>query len=331
MVTMICNVSSRISDWVQATHRPFGPRHVARLICYTVVVAILPGCDRGQTQSHREELKKMWEDFSGENALAHVQTMVDFGPRPPATEAIEKTREYLTRQLELSGWKVTPQSFSDNTPRGKVDFVNLVANFGSDNQHPVFLLCSHYDTKTFDAVTFVGANDGGSSTGLLLELSRVLSLQPELARKITIVFFDGEEAYESFTEKDGLYGSRYFAKNLVANGTAQQYRGGMLFDMVGDQSLTITLPPDSPPEIARDVFAAADALKVRQHFTYFQSGITDDHTPLNAIGIPTIDLIDFDYPPWHTPQDTMDKLSPESLRIVGAVACYYLSKSALLQ
>jgi glutaminyl-peptide cyclotransferase len=331
MVTMICNASSKLSDWVQAKHRFLAPSHLARLICYALVFAVLFGCDQGQTQLHRKELKNLWEDYSGENALAHVQALVDFGPRPPATEAIEKTRVYLTSQLELSGWKVTPQRFPDNTPRGKVDFVNLIANFGSDSQPPVFLLCSHYDTKTFDAVTFVGANDGGSSTGLLLELARVLSSRPELARKITIVFFDGEEAYENFTEKDGLYGSRYFAKKLVETGAAKQYRGGMLFDMVGDQSLTITLPPDSPPEIARDVFAAADALKVRQHFTYFQSGITDDHTPLNAIGIPTIDLIDFDYPPWHTPQDTMDKLSAESLRIVGAVACYYLSKSALVQ
>ena len=99
--------------------------------------------------------------------------------------------------------------------------------------------------------------------------------------------------------------------------------------MMGDRSLTITLPPDSPTELARDIFASAEALKVRKHFTYFDRDIMDDHTPLNEVGIPTIDLIDFDYPPWHTPEDTMDKLSAESLRIVGAVAAYYLSEIAL--
>jgi hypothetical protein len=96
--------------------------------------------------------------------------------------------------------------------------------------------------------------------------------------------------------------------------------------MVGDRSLTITLPPDSPPELARGIFASAETLMVRKHFTYFDRDITDDHTPLNEIGIPTIDLIDFDFPPWHTPEDTMDKLSAESLRITGAVACHYLSE-----
>jgi Zn-dependent M28 family amino/carboxypeptidase len=254
--------------------------------------------------------------------------MVDLGPRPAGSEAIEKTRKYLTSQLEASGWKVERQGFEDETPRGKVQFVNLIATFGKEST-PSFLLCSHYDTKTFDNARFVGANDGGSNTGVLLELSRVLALRPDLARKLQLVFFDGEEAYESFTETDGLFGSRYFAGQLVTLNKAQAFRGGILFDMVGDRSLTITLPPDSPPEIAQGIFTAAEALNVRKHFTYFDNEIMDDHTPLNEIGIPTIDLIDFDYPPWHTPEDTMDKLSAESLRITGAVACYYLSEMAL--
>ncbi len=210
-----------------------------------------------------------------------------------------------------------------------MEFVNLIATFGGKESAPSFLLCSHFDTKTFDNVPFVGANDGGSNTGVLLEMARVLALRPDLARKVQLVFFDGEEAYESFTETDGLFGSRYFAEQLEKQNKARAFRGGILFDMVGDKSLTITLPPDSPAEIARGIFASAEALKLRKHFTYFDNEITDDHTPLNAIGIPTIDLIDFDYPPWHTPGDTMDKLSAESLRITGAVACHYLSETAL--
>jgi len=253
--------------------------------------------------------------------------MVDFGPRPPGTEAIEKTRGYLTKQLEAAGWKVQRQSFSDQTPRGTVQFVNLIATFG-EKAAPSFLVCSHYDTKTFDKARFVGANDGGSSTAVLLEMARALSERTDVARKIELVFFDGEEAYEAFTETDGLYGSRYFARQLVAQNQAKSFRGGLLLDMVGDKSLTITLPPDSPPELARGIFASADALNLRKHFTYFDRDVTDDHTPLNEVGIPVIDLIDFEYPPWHTPEDTIDKLSAESLRITGAVACYFLSEYA---
>ena len=295
-----------------------------------LVAAVLSAaCDRAQTQSSRDSTAKIWEEFSGEKALAHVQAQVDFGPRPPGTEAIEKTRNYLTNQLELSGWKVSRQSFSGATPRGKVAFVNLIATFPGKNNAPSFLVCSHYDTKVFDDVRFVGANDGGSSTGVLLELARVLARRPDLARKTELVFFDGEEAYESFSETDGLYGSRYFAKDLAAQGKTKQFRGGVVLDMVGDRSLTITLPPDSPAEMARDIFAAADALNLRKYFTYFDRDIMDDHTPLNEAGIPTIDLIDFDFAAWHTPGDTMDKVSAESLRIVGTVTCYYLSETAL--
>jgi glutaminyl-peptide cyclotransferase len=299
--------------------------HARRAGWASLVLILLAGCDSARTT--QSDHKKIWEDFSGDKALAHVQAMVDLGPRPPATDAIEKTRTYLTKQLEGAGWKVERQSFSDNTPRGTVQFVNLIATFGSPPA-PSFLVCSHYDTKTFDNARFVGANDGGSSTGVLAELARVLAEKPELARKIELVFFDGEEAYEEFTATDGLFGSRHFAKDLVAQGKAKLFRGGVLFDMVGDKSLTITLPPDSPADLAAGIFASADALKLRQHFTYFDRDITDDHSPLNEIGIPVIDLIDFDYPPWHTPNDTIDKLSPESLRITGAVAAYYLSELA---
>jgi hypothetical protein len=289
-----------------------------------LALAFLFGCERAKTQS---QPRKIWEDFSGDKALAHVQAMVNLGPRPPGTDAIEKARTYLTKQLETAGWKVERQTFSEQTPRGTMQFVNLIATFGS-GAAPSFLVCSHYDTKTFDNARFVGANDGGSSTGVLVELARVLAERPELAKQIELVFFDGEEAYVAFTQTDGLYGSRYFAQQLIAQDKAKSFRGGILFDMVGDKSLTITLPPDSPAELARDVFASADALKVRKHFTYFDRDITDDHTPLNEAGIPVIDLIDFDYPPWHTPDDTIDKLSAESLRITGAVAAYYLAEFA---
>jgi hypothetical protein len=294
------------------------------------IAALLLPISFVHTSPLRAAETKIWEEFSGEKAFAHVQRLVDFGPRPPGSKAIEKSRDYIEDQLRRSGWQVTKQAFSDDTPRGKIQFVNLVAQFSVQGKvaSPSFLLCSHYDTKTFDAIRFVGANDSGSSTGFLLELARVIGQHPNLARKIELVFFDGEEAYEQFSERDGLYGSRYFARQLQ-NGGAKLFRGGLLFDMVGDRSLGITLPADSPADMARDIFAAAEALKLRNHFTYLDRELIDDHTPLNGIGIPTLDVIDFDFPWWHTADDTIDKISAQSLQIVGSVALYYLSEFAL--
>src|SRR5213080_1057073 len=303
--------------------RRFHPSTLASSV--SVFLALTLGAD-----SQSAAQAKVWEEFSGDKAMAHVQRLVDLGPRPPGSDAIEKSRDYIESQLRLSGWQVTRQAFTDDTPHGKVRFVNLIARFpGQGRVAPAFLLCSHYDTKMFDTIRFVGANDGGSSTGLVLELARVLVQQTNLSVKVELVFFDGEEAYENFSETDGLYGSRYFAKQLADAKTGKQFRGGILLDMVGDRSLDITLPADSPAEMARDIFASADALKLRRYFSYFDREMTDDHTPLNRIGIPTIDVIDFDFPWWHTADDTIDKLSAQSLQIVGSVAFYYLSEFGL--
>ena len=292
------------------------------------------GCGKGRTASRQnsDDPGKPWQEFSGEKALGHVQKLVALGPRPPGSPAIEKARAYIAETLTTYGWRIERQAFTDDTPRGKVSFVNLIADFaapksGASTQSK-FLLCSHYDTKTFETIRFVGANDGGSSTGALMEMARVLSLHPELAAKIELVFFDGEEAYESFTDTDGLYGSRYFAKKLLDEKRTGAFRGGILWDMIGDRDLTITLPPDSPTELARGIFDSATALNQRSHFSYFANGITDDHTPLNATGVTTIDLIDFDFEWWHTVGDTMDKISAESLQTVGAVTAYFLSQVA---
>ena len=301
-----------------------------RSVSQILLLLLLLSCGRG---SALESKQKLWEEFSGEKALAHVERLVELGARPPGSEAIEKSRVYIDNHLRSCGWTVERQEFTDETPRGKVHFVNLIARFpGTRNQF--FLLCSHYDTKFFDTIRFVGANDGGSSTGLLLEMARALSRHPSLAQNFEFVFFDGEEAYEKFSQTDGLYGSRYFANQFTADKTAKYkaarpFRGGLLFDMVGDRSLNVTLPLDSPAQMAHDLFAAADALKLREYFSYYDSAVTDDHTPLNAIGVPVIDVIDFDYAWWHTADDTIDKLSAASLQAVGSVAAYYLSQFAL--
>src|SRR5256886_16497580 len=203
----------------------------ARLVPFLLFVILLA----------KTETPKIWEEFSGEKAFGHVQRLVDFGPRPAGSTAIEKSRDYIEDQLRRSGWQVTRQAFSDDTPRGKLQFVNLIAQFSGQGKpaSPLFLLCSHYDTKMFDAIRFVGANDGGSSTGLLLELARVIGQHPNMARKIELVFFDGEEAFEQFSQTDGLYGSRYFARQLQSGG-AEPFRGGALFDIGRERTLGLT-------------------------------------------------------------------------------------------
>ena len=273
-------------------------------------ILLLGACGRSAAPAPQD----LWKSFSGDRAFSHVKQIVELGPRPIGSPALEKTRDYIITNLEKSGWQIERQKFTDATPRGKYEFINLIARFSGNPGKPAktdtqqVIVCSHYDTKIFDTLNFVGASDGGSSTGALIELARVLALNPTLARQIELVFFDGEEAVQAFSETDGLYGSRYYAR----------------WDMIGDKNLTITLPPDSPPRLARGIFEAADALKVRNNFSYFGNPILDDHTPLNQSFIPTIDLIDFDYPPWHTSEDTLDKLSPESLNTVGTVTLYLL-------
>ncbi len=275
---------------------------------------------------------EIWKSFSGERAFADVRRQVEFGPRPSGSAEIEPARAQIVSSLEAAGWAVERQEFTDTTPRGPMKFVNVIARFG--NTKPVLtttqraIVCSHYDTKRFSTIKFVGASDGASSTGALLELARVLALDPALAAKVELVFFDGEEALQQFNETDGLYGSRYYATKLRESARAKQFQFGILWDMIGDRDLTITLSADTPGELTKAVLASAESLGVRDRFSHHDRPIYDDHVPLNMVArIPTIDLIDFDYLPWHTADDTLDKLSPASLQTIGAVTLFHLRKA----
>lgn len=275
---------------------------------------------------------KLWEHFSGEKALAEVRRQVDIGPRPSGTAALEQARRLITESLKQSGWEVERQEF-EHAPVPKqaaLHFTNLIARFPAYGSHPAprdtqrAIIGSHYDTKRMDGVRFTGANDGGSSTGALLELARVLAKAPALAARVELVFFDGEEAVVQFdpaeTGPDGLVGSRHYARALRENGRAPQFRFAIVWDMIGDADLTVTLPRDTPAALSGALFAAAESLDVRHNFGYLRGDITDDHTPLQRIArIPAMDIIDFEYPPWHTSADTMDKLSAASLQIIGRV------------
>lgn len=333
MATTTCSGSSDFSAW-RMSRRFFA-------VCLAFLIAFGGGCKRsapaGEAESGYVQPKgpppaEIWKEFSGAKALTHAKAQCDIGPRPAGSAELEKARILIAEELKRNGWSVERQTFTDTTPRGPVTFVNLIARFGGSKKTQQWIVASHYDTKIFDTIHFVGASDGASSTGALVELARVLSLDPALAQRVELVFFDGEEAVVQYQMvngalTDGLYGSRYYAKYLVSSGRAKQLRGGVLWDMIGHGKQNITLPPDSPAALMQEIFAAADALQLRGIFSISERSILDDHAPLNDAGIPVIDLIGFDYPYWHTADDTFDKLDPQSLQNVGAVTLKWLKNA----
>jgi Zn-dependent M28 family amino/carboxypeptidase len=180
----------------------------------------------------------------------------------------------------------------------------------------IILVGGHYDTKWFADIRFVGANDGGSSTGLLLELARALAARP---RGFTywVVFFDGEEARVTWTERDSLYGSRRLAERMARSGRLP--RAVLVADMIGDRDLAIRREAHSAPWLTDLVWQAAARLGHGAHFRPETLVVEDDHVPFLRRGVPAALLIDFDYPPWHTAEDTLDKISARSLQVVGEV------------
>jgi glutaminyl-peptide cyclotransferase len=271
----------------------------------------------------------LWKEFDGRRAYAEVERQVACGPRPSGSQALAKARGHLTSTLQSHGWQVQPQVFTAQTPHGAIEMTNLVARFGSTPSAPAStqkaVIGSHYDTKSFSTISFVGANDGASSAGALLELSRVLALDPGLAAQIELVFFDGEEALQQFTETDGLYGSRHYATQLRDSGRAAQFQFAVVWDMIGDKNLTVTLPLDSPKELTQRLLASAEAVQSRGHFRIFDRPMLDDHVPLGLIAhIPAIDIIDFEYDAWHTADDTLAQISPQSLQTIGSVTLHFL-------
>jgi hypothetical protein len=314
--------------------------HVAALAA--IGLALCAGCSRkpeNGTAAATEIPPRIWERFSGERALDEVARQVAIGPRPSGSKAIEQAREHITTTLRAHGWEVERQEF-EAAPVPTADsirFVNLIARFAAAADQParrdtqLAIVGSHFDTKRMDGVHFVGANDGASSTGALLELARVLASAPAFAERIELSFFDGEEAVDQYgpaeSGPDGLVGSRHYAQSLRESGRASQFRFAIVWDMIGDRDLTVTLPRDSPAALAGGIFAASEALGVRQKFGYYNGPMLDDHVPIAIIArIPAIDIIDFDYPPWHTAADTMDKVSPASLETIGRVTLWLLAR-----
>jgi peptidase M28-like protein len=285
--------------------------------------------------------------FDGERAFRHVKAQVESGARPPSSPAIEKTREYIGRELKGYGLKTTLDAFSENTPRGKVNFKNVVAELPGESSN-VIIIASHYDTKRFKEFTFVGANDGGSSTGALLEIARVMAAESQPGnqdagrkRKYTywFVFFDGEEAFcrewsECLNGNDHTYGSRYMVERLQKEKQLSRLKAMILLDMIGDRDLTIPEEEGSSQWLVEAIWGTARQIGHAKEFPDRPFSIgDDDHMPFLRAGVPAVDIIDFEYGSshgendyWHTKEDTLDKISPRSLKIVGDVILLSLPK-----
>jgi Zn-dependent M28 family amino/carboxypeptidase len=221
-------------------------------------------------------------------------------------------------ELKKAGARVRLQAFTAETPDGPIRMVNVIAELPGRRPEAI-LVGGHYDTKFFPNFTFVGANDGGSSGGLLLELTRALARRPR-AFTYWIVFFDGEEARREWSATDGIYGSRHLAASLQRDGRAGQLKAVVVVDMIGDRRLGIRREATSTPWLTDLLWRSARRLGHRAHFLEETLAVEDDHAPFLRAGIPSALLIDFDYEPyWHTPEDTLDKVSPRSLQVVGDV------------
>lgn len=267
---------------------------------------------------------------SGKLAFAHVEKLVSFGPRPPGSPGIAQAQGYILSVLRQLNLEIEQQDFLANTPNGPVSMKNIVGKLkGKESQ--VVILASHYDTLLMQNAAFVGANDGGSSTGLLLELARVLSGKQN---KLTLwfVFFDGEEAQRQWSESDSLYGSRYFVDKLRTEGGLREIKAMILMDLIGDRDLRIENDLSSTPWLMDLVRQTARELGYSRHLGATPKGIVDDHIPFIRAGVPAVDLIDYEFgfnnSFWHTPNDTLDKVSPQSLKVVGDIVVRVIEKLA---
>ncbi|HKV28945.1 MAG TPA: M28 family peptidase [Candidatus Acidoferrales bacterium] len=258
--------------------------------------------------------------FDGQRAYDYTAKLVSFGPRPSGSDAIKKTQDYISAELRSDGCQIDEDDFHAQTPVGTIAMKNIVAKVPGIGKN-VILLLTHYDTKRMD--DFVGAEDGGSSTGLMLEIARHICKGEQQPLAVWMAFLDGEEATVNWTGDDHTYGSRQLAANLELTGESKNVKAVILVDMIGQKGLHIPKDSNSTPWLTDLVWSSAAKLGYQNVFVPQVAGAEDDHQPFLAKGLAAVDLIDLnDYMNegyWHTPQDTMDKISPKNLAIVGHV------------
>ncbi len=267
------------------------------------------------------------DGFSAQQAYTYTAKVAGFGERWPGSPGHKKTEDLIRQVLQRDKARVESDDFTASTPRGPVAVHNLIGKFNvaADPMQPIFILAGHYDTLFQPG--FIGANDGASSTAILLAFADALAAA-KTKLQIWLVWTDLEEAIQSFTGDDGLYGSRHLAQKLAANGTARRVRGFFLLDMIGDRDLGVARETGSARWLQDFIAEAAAQLGYNQYFFHYESGIIDDHVPFIQAGIPAVDVVDAIYGRMgpgldgmgefhHSNADTLDKISQKSLEIVG--------------
>jgi len=254
-------------------------------------------------------------------AMQYTKEVTAFGARPIGSANHKKLEEYILGHLK--GDEVESDSFTADTIEGKFPVRNIIAKFPG-TKDGIIVIAGHYDTNyPLRNTKYVGANDGGSSTAILLEIANQLRGKKRDGYSVWLVWTDGEEAVRTWTATDSLYGTRHLAEKWQADGTIKKIKAFLLADMIGDADLNIDEDSNSSQWLEEMVYQAASRLGVQSHFFERKTAIEDDHIPFVKLGVPSADLIDLEYGYGnvfhHTPQDTIDKLSPKSLQIVGDV------------
>jgi len=289
---------------------------VQKLLLLATTVIVLVAC--GADAQNRSAATAPRAGFDSNRAWTDLERQVAFGPRPAGSAALAQCRQYIEAQLKAAGITYREQAFDAMTPAGVIKMVNVIGTIPGRRPERI-ALATHYDTKRFQQFKFVGASDGASSTAAVLELARVLkNRQNEFT--IELLFLDGEEAVNvEWRDPDNTYGSKYYVQAAKQAGTLAGLKALVLLDMVGDRDLDIR--PDSNSARWLNAIVWSSAARLGYSSTFVPEGFTveDDHLPFVQAGVASIDIIDLDYPQWHTAQDDLDHVSARSLQIVGDV------------
>jgi len=287
---------------------------ITRPLLWTLVLLLLPAA--GFAQQH----------FRGDRALDITREFVAIGPRWCLSPGHAKAEAFLRNEFNHD--QLEEDTFTANTPIGPVPMRNFIVRFPG-KKDGVIVLTTHYETNyPLRNIGFVGANDGGSTTGLLIEIANELRGKTLEGYSVWLVFFDGEEAIERWQGTDNTYGSRHLAAKWGQDGTLKRIKAFMLADMLGDKDLNVQKESQSTPWLIDLVAQAARNTGHSKYFFQTEGAVSDDHLPFVQRGVPSIDVIDIDYGPHtqelpdgyhHTAQDTMDKISARSLTIAGDV------------
>jgi glutaminyl-peptide cyclotransferase len=260
--------------------------------------------------------------FNGARAMQYVLDIVAFGPRPIGSPNHKKVEQYILSHLKSD--VVELDDFTVSPPQGKFAVRNIIAKFPG-SRDGIVLIVSHYDTNwPLRNTPYVGANDGASSSALLLEMANQLRVKDRAGYSVWLVWDDAEESMQlPWVDPESLYGVRHLVEKWQEDGTLKRIKALLLEDMIGDADLNVDRDDNSTPWLEDLVQQAATRLGYQSHFFGRTIGVTDDHIPFIEHGVPSADLIDFSYGYnnvfWHTTDDTADKLSPKSLEIVGQV------------